>query len=102
MCLHLRKPLTQLGLFIQKDDKTRYYRSISHLLGPILLLLILIPKQRLISKEAETFVSHSKGRQENKFFPLSHCLPKLWTNSAPAELKKNSTWSRWVILPELK
>lgn len=71
MCLHLRKPLTQLGLFIQKDGKTRYDRNISHLLGSILLLLILIPKQRLISKEAETFVPIPKaGHRESS----SPCL----------------------------
>lgn len=59
---HLRKPLIQLGLFIQKDDKTRYYRNVSQLLVPILLLLILMPKQRLIRTKEETIMS--KGRQQ--------------------------------------
>lgn len=106
MCLHLRKTLIQLGLFIQKDDKTRYYRNISQLLGPILLLLILKPKQRLISTEAETIMSHSKGRQQKRYFPLSQCFPKLQANSASAEFSKkdytDSSWSRQVVLPELK
>lgn len=106
MCLHLRKRLIQLGLFIQKDDKTRYYRNISQLLGPILLLLILMPKQRLISTEAETIMSHSKGRQQKKYFGLSQCFPILQANSASDEFsKKDYTDSRWIIqmlLPERK
>lgn len=88
MCLRLRKRLIQLGLFIQKDDKTRYYRNISQLLGPILLLLILMPKQRLISTEAETIMSHSKGRQQKKYFGLSQCFPILQANSASDEFSK--------------
>lgn len=51
-------------------------------------------------------MSHSRGRHQKKCFPLSQCLPELQANSVSAEFSKkdcsDSTWSGWVVLPELK
>lgn len=65
-----------------------------------------MPKLWLIAQEQTTIMSHSRGRQQKKYFPLSQCFPELQANSVFAELSEkdcsDSSWSGWVVVPELK
>lgn len=50
-------------------------------------------------------MSHSRGRQQKNYFPLSQCFPELQMNSASTEFSEKDYsdygWSGWVVLPEL-